>query len=172
MITAKQIKNVDKIKEVVSYDPETGNFTWIKSRKGHAKAGKTAGGNHGRGYRTIVVNNEEYLAHRLAWAMFYGDAPNDMQIDHINGDRKDNRICNLRIAPHSDNCRNSKVRKHSKTGIKGVKKCRNKWHTRIRVNGAEIWLGSYATPEEAKTAYNKAAEKYFGEFAESKRRPE
>ena len=170
MIRAKPIENIDLIKEVISYNPETGIFTWNKDRKGHARAGKIAGTNHGRGYRTIVVNDIEYLAHRLAWAIHHGDLPTDLQIDHINGDRKDNRICNLRIASHSENCRNSKVRKHSKTGIKGVKKRGTKWHVRIRVHGEQIWLGSYNTPEEAKDAYNKAAEKYFGEFAENKRR--
>lgn len=172
MIKSKPIENIEEIKKLISYDPETGIFTWTKSRKGHARIGKIAGSNHGRGYRTIAINDVEYLAHRLAWAMHHGSIPTDMQIDHINGDRKDNRICNLRIASHADNCRNSKVRKHSKTGIKGVKKCRSRWHVRIRVSGQEIWLGSYKTPEEAKAAYDAAAEKYFGQFAESKRRPD
>jgi len=165
MIKAKSIVGIAQTREIISYDPETGLFTWKKNLKGPAKQGMVAGAAHREGYITIGLNGQSYLAHRLAWAFVYGDPGEDMQIDHINGDRSDNRICNLRIANHAENCRNSKVRKHSKTGIKGVKKRGNKWHVRIRIGGEDKWLGSYYTPEEASAAYKKAADELFGSFA-------
>jgi hypothetical protein len=165
MIKSKPIANIDAIKEVIEYNSETGIFLWTKDRKGHARKGKKAGGFHSRGYITICVNDAEYLAHRLAWAMHYGEIPENMQIDHINGDRSDNRISNLRLATHEENCRNSKPRKHNKTGIKGVRRMRSKWAARIRVNNKEIWLGCYDTPEEASSAYQKAAAELHKDFA-------
>jgi hypothetical protein len=171
MIKAKPIHDINKIKELVEYYPDTGIIKWRVNRKGPAKAGMVAGAKHGRGYIILAVDNVSYLAHRLAWAIHYGSISEDMQIDHINGDRSDNRICNLRIATHAENCRNSRARKHNKSGIKGVRKMRSKWSSRLRINGKEIWLGSYNTPEEAKQAHDTAAVELFGEFAENKRRP-
>lgn len=171
MIKAKPIKNIPKIKEFLEYDPNTGNFTWRQNRKGHVRAGMRAGCRHGKGYVTIAFDGVEYLAHRLAWAMSHGSLDVDIQIDHLNGDRADNRLENLRAATHAENCRNSKVRKHSKSGIKGVRMRGTKWHVRIRFDGNAIWVGSYETPEAALQAYDAAAIKYFGEFAENKRRP-
>lgn len=165
MIKAKPIENIEKIKDFISYDPDTGVIRWKVGQKGPARAGMIAGSKHSRGYIVVAVNGVQYLAHRLAWAIYNGSLSEDVQIDHINGDRSDNRICNLRIANHAENCQNSKVRKHSKTGIKGVKKRGNKWHVRIRIGGKEKWIGSYSTPEEASTAYKKAANELFGEFA-------
>jgi hypothetical protein len=171
MIKAKEIHDIEKIKALLAYNPDTGFFVWRVNRKGSAKAGMKAGWRHGAGYVAIRVDANEYLAHRLAWVLHHGSLSVDDQIDHINGDRSDNRICNLRIASHFENCWNSKARSHSKSGIKGVRKCGAKWHVRIRHNHKTYWLGSYETPEEAKQAYDNAAIKYFGEFAENKRRP-
>ena len=171
MIKAKPIHDLNKIRELVEYDPNTGIIKWKVNRKGHAKAGMVAGAQHNRGYIILAVDNVAYLAHRLAWAMHYGSISENMQIDHVNGDRSDNRICNLRLATHEENCRNSKPRKHNKSGIKGVKRRGNKWYARIKVNNKEIWLGSHDTPEEAKQAHDTAAVRYFGEYAENKRRP-
>lgn len=165
MIIAKPITNLERIAEYLEYDANTGKFTWLKNRKGHTKAGMEAGANHGRGYIVIALDGAQYLAHRLAWAIYYGAIPENMQIDHINGNRSDNRISNLRLASHAENCRNSKVRKHSKSGIKGVKKRGNKWHVRISVNRKEKWIGSYDTAEEANFAHQKAANELFGPFA-------
>lgn len=171
MIKAKPIKDIQRIKEFLDYNPETGSFTWLQNRKGHTRAGMSAGCNHGKGYVTIAFDGIEYLAHRLAWAMSHGSLDINVQIDHLNGDRADNRLKNLRAATHAENCRNSKVRKHSKSGVKGVRKRGTKWHVRIRFDNKAIWVGSYETLEDAKQAYEAAAIKYFEEFAENKRRP-
>jgi hypothetical protein len=165
MIKAKPVMNLELIKDYLNYDPESGIFTWKKNLKGPAKEGMIAGARHSRGYITIGFNGESYLAHRLAWAFTYNEISQNMQIDHINGDRGDNKISNLRLASHEENCRNSKPRKHNKSGIKGVRKENSKWAARIRVNKKEIWLGTFETSDEAAKAYQDAAKKYFGQFA-------
>jgi len=88
--------------------------------------------------------------------------------DHINGNPMDNRRCNLRIATHAENMRNSKKRKHSKNQYKGVSQnCKSKttWRAQIRVNGKRIHLGTFSSPEEAYKAYCEGAVKYHGDFA-------
>ena len=165
MIKAKQVMRLETMREYLDYDPQTGIFTWKKNLKGPVKKGMKAGAKHSRGYISIGFNGESYLAHRLAWAFAHNDISQDMQIDHINGNRQDNRISNLRLASHEDNCRNSKPRKHNKSGIKGVRKENSRWAARIRVNKKEIWLGTFNTADEASQAYQDAAQKYFGVFA-------
>ena len=165
MIKPKKLHDIEKIKTLLLYDPLTGFFTWKVNRKGSAKIGMKAGWRHGGGYVALRVDNHEYLAHRLAWALHYGEPPEDAQIDHINGNRSDNSIANLRLASHSENCWNSKARSHNKSGIKGIRKRGSKWHVRIRHNGITYWLGSYDTPEKAKAAYDAAALKCHGEFS-------
>jgi HNH endonuclease/AP2 domain len=86
-------------------------------------------------------------------------------VDHINGDRKDNRRDNLRIATQSQNCANKKKLKSNTSGYKGVHLYRGKWKSSIRANGKQIYLGSFSTPEQAHEAYKAAAIKYYGEFA-------
>ena len=86
-------------------------------------------------------------------------------VDHINGDGLDNRRSNLRLATKADNCRNAKLRKDNKAGLKGVSLDNGRWRARIRVNTKEIYLGSYSTKEAAHEAYKVAAKLYFGEFA-------
>jgi len=89
--------------------------------------------------------------------------PTKKQIDHINNDPLDNRRSNLRVCSHAENSRN---RRMSSGKLKGVLwKSKNRWQARIRVNGNLKVLGSYLSPQDAASAYDKAAVKYFGEFA-------
>ena len=104
------------------------------------------------------------MAHRLAWFYTYGKWPNH-EVDHINGNRLDNRIANLREATRSQNEFAAKKGK----GIRWEPK-RKKWLARIGVNWKQINLGRYATREEALAAYKKAAKEAFGEFAEFDRK--
>lgn len=141
----------------VQYDPLTGIFT---------RNGKVAGTLHGAGYIQIKVDGRLYLAHRLAWMMFHGRSPSG-QIDHINGDKSDNRIANLREATGSQNLRNRGKPKNNTSGFKGVSwnSGRRAWLATIHRKGSNKNLGYFATREAASDAYNRAALKYHGEFA-------
>lgn len=116
------------------------------------------------GYRTIAVDREVNLAHRLAWLLVYGEWP-DGDLDHINGERDDNRIVNLRLATRAQNNMNARRPCSNTSGYKGASFCRGKWDARIGIDGKDVYLGSFDTPEEAHAAYANAASKVFGEFA-------
>jgi len=94
------------------------------------------------------------------------DAPADKQVDHINGNKLDNRKCNLRLCSHQQNCCNRKGHK-GRDLPKGVCKSINKFQSRITVNGTTIYLGGFDTPEEAHAAYCEASVKYHGEFSKT-----
>ena len=102
-----------KLKELLSYDPETGDFTWLVGRK---MAGKKAGSPHNQGYFTIRISRKLYLSHRLAWLYVYGAFPK-IDLDHINGVKSDTRIDNLRECSESQNQWNSRKPKNNISGF-------------------------------------------------------
>lgn len=149
---------------------ENGALYWLP--RGYGKfdkqfAEKEAGGMTPRGYKTIAYNNGHLLNHHAVWIMHNGDMPENMEIDHINGNPLDNRIENLRLASRSQNAFNTSLRKDNKSGVKGVNwnKANNNWRARITVNKKEIEIGSYETIEEAKLAIAAARIKYHGDYA-------
>jgi hypothetical protein len=151
-------------KLLLDYDPETGKFKWLV-RCGRQQVGVNAGTVSGR-YSYIRINGKPKLAHRVAFAWVHGRWP-ECQIDHINGDKRDNRIANLREATSRQNMANSKLRSDNTSGFKGVRKARlpGKWWAYICANGKDTYLGTYNTPEAAHQAYVKAAKIEFGKFA-------
>jgi hypothetical protein len=144
--------------ELFDYNLETGVFTWKKIKHNFLK-GKVAGCLHSSGYIQIRIKDKNYQAHRLAWMMHYGEDPKDLFIDHINGNKTDNRICNLRLATNQQNQRNNKS--------KGFywNKQKKKWKAHIRVEGKLKHLGLFDCPLLARLAYEKASKMYFGEFS-------
>ena len=154
----------EELKKIVNYNPETGIFTWNISKQG-IKFGKVAGGIKDTGYVRIKLNGKLYPAHRLAWIYMYGEYPNI--IDHINGKRDDNRICNLRQCSTSQNQWNQKLSKNNTSGSKNVSwiKSRNKWRVQIKVNNIPKHIGYFDDFEFATFVAEEARDKYHKEFA-------
>lgn len=183
MTTTNDIPSREYLKKVLSYYPESGKFYWKKrskemfqdkklssdvlQKRWNAKyAGKEAFfGTMKSGYKKGFLNGKFYLAHRVAWVMEKGTNPPSI-IDHINGDPSDNRICNLRAASRSQNAANSKIRKDSTTGLKGVSwhPQSKKWRARISSGKIRKCLGLFDSVEDAHLAYCDAAKKTNGSF--------
>lgn len=159
----------ERLRTLLDYDPETGIFRWnvtVKETGRGGRKGDQAGCFGTPDYVRIRIEKRLYLAHRLAWLYVYGSFPPG-QIDHKNGNKKDNRIGNLRVANHSQNACNRGVRADSASRLKGAyfdhrERC---WIARIRAEGKLLNLGRFASAEAAHAAYSQAAVKYFGEFA-------
>lgn len=155
MRTFNSTASVDRIKELLSYDTKTGSLTW-KSGTGTRWAGCVAGSIEVDGYRRIIIDGRRFRAHRLVWALLNGAWP-ESDIDHVNGDRDDNRISNLRLATRSQNCQNLRAPlSNNKHGFLGVRKNGNRWNAVITINGRFIYLGCFKTPELAHEEYLKA----------------
>lgn len=155
-------RNIEEISELharLIYDPNTGLF--FSKRAGRVVGAK--GGSGGK-YLVVWIKNKRFLCHRLAWAMHYGHWIMPLaEIDHINGDKTDNRIGNLRMFSRQMQCRNVRLARSNRTGTTGVH-----WDHRmqcfsatINVNRKQIWLGRHNTLEEAVKA-RKNAEVIYG----------
>jgi hypothetical protein len=153
---------IERLKEVLSYDPETGVFTNLMTRK-RARAGAAAGAiSKASGYVEIGIDGRSYWAHRLAW--FYMTGEWAEQVDHKDRNRANNAFVNLREA---DNARNQMNRKAtSRSGYKGVTwhDC-GKWMAQIHIEKRHVYLGLFETALDAHRAYCETASKHFGEFA-------
>jgi hypothetical protein len=103
---AKKNLTAERLRELVDYDPETGKFTWTRNRAYKALGGTAAGYLNTNGYARITIDSVSHAAHRLAWLHVYGEWPK-ASIDHINRNRQDNRIANLREATQSEQNANS-----------------------------------------------------------------
>ena len=158
MITQKELK------DILRYNEKTGIFTWVNSKSGVSK-NMAAGTKTYSKYIRIIINKKSYFAHRLAWLYVYGYFPS--YIDHINTDKSDNRLCNLREATNSENQCNKKLTKNNTSGVKGVSWFArdNNWRARIQFNGSNFHLGYFDTLNEAKNAVDKARLKLHGEFS-------
>lgn len=146
--------DINKLKENLHYDEATGLFTRKKSSNNKTKVGDTAGFYDKKGYLRIMVCNETYAAHRLAWFYVHGRWPKG-QIDHINEIKDDNRISNLRDVDQTTNKLNTTMYASNRTGVKGVVHNNRKgkpYKAYIRFNSNLIYLGGYNSVKEAATA--------------------
>jgi len=161
----EQILDVKNVSNYLDYDPETGIFTW-KVKTKTSSDGDVAGHANWRGYVSIWINGKPHYAHRLAWAFCNGSWPIG-DIDHINEDKSDNKICNLRLAIRSENMFNRGRNKNNTSGMKGVVFCKTtqKWRGQIMVDRKSVNLGRFKTKEEAANAYMRKAQEVRGEFA-------
>jgi hypothetical protein len=147
-----------RLRELLHYDEETGEFRWWQRAGDEICLGNVAG------CVRICILGRSYRAHQLAWLYVKGRWGRPM-IDHRDGDATNNRWINLRRATPSQNIANSRRPRHNTSGYKGVSLCRGRWRAVICNNGRLVYLGTFATPEAAHAAYVAAASKLFGEFA-------
>lgn len=159
---------VSRIREVLDFYPESGELVWIKKISANTVLGSIAGTVASGGYMQVGIDKRIYRYHHIVWFLFYGKWPAS-ELDHINGDRKDNRVCNLRESDRSTNLANTKTPANNTSGFKGVLFCRDKkskrWRACIGVNNKTVHLGYFDTAQSAHEAYATAAVKYFGQFA-------
>lgn len=180
----KPLPTPEVLRQLLRYEPETGKLFW-KTRPEHMFqsgtrpsadsaiawnnkfAGKEALYAIGTaGYPQGTVWCKNYRAHRVAWAIYYGRWPDGI-IDHVNGDRTDNRITNLRDASLAQNMCNRPAPSDNKSGFKGVywNSRENKWHVQVSFNGKRKSGGYYRNKEDAVRAYATLAGELHGEFA-------
>lgn len=130
------------------------------------RAGHLAGGEGAKGYWMIGINGKRYYAHILAW-FYMTKAMPDVEIDHQDRDRKNNRWNNLRLATRRQNAANAKLPVTNTSGYKGVSWNRKlkKWFVTIRQEGKSVYLGRFSSPADAAQAYRDAAQRIHGQFA-------
>ena len=150
----------EELKNYLNYDKETGIFTWNNPISFKVKKGQVAG-SPSHGYIGIRIKTKLYLAHRLAYIYENGDIQEGLVIDHINGNRKDNRIINLRAITQQENAYNT-IKPHKNSSHKCIVTTfdKNAWLSRIRVGGKRITIGRFKTKEEGTKAYLEAKKIY------------
>jgi hypothetical protein len=143
----------DVVRDALRYDPQTGIFVWAKYMNRCARAGQVAGKRTQSGYWSIRMNRKSVMAHRLAWLHVHGSWPVG-EIDHVNGQRMDNRISNLRDVGRAVNMQNRRAPSTgTRSGVLGVTWQNGKWAARITVNRRLIQLGRFDSVGEAESAY-------------------
>jgi hypothetical protein len=140
--------DIDVLKQAWNYNPNTGMFS--------NTSGKKVGTTHCQGYIALTFKGIKFLAHRVAWAFMYGVWPSNT-IDHINRNKIDNRILNLREASMNEQSGNTNLRSNNSSGVRGVyfNKKDQKWFARIKKNYKYYFLGSFDSKEDATAVYNK-----------------
>jgi hypothetical protein len=161
--TAKD--DIELLRELLDYNPETGEFLW-KYRMGPEALPGTIVGFPCDGYWRIRVFGKLYMGHRVAYALMHGRWPKPA-CDHINSDGLDNRAVNLREATFAQNLQNRRIFKSNKSGVKGVcwVKSMKKWRGYVGYKGKHSYCGHFDTVEEAAKAVEKKRRELHGEFA-------
>ncbi len=153
----------ERLKELLSYDAATGEFTWMARKGSRALPGAAAGSNDGQGYVRIAIDGCRYRAHRLAWLYCYGKWP-AAQVDHLNHRRDDNRLSNLREVSHSENQRNASLYRRNTSGELGISLeiSRQKWRVLISIDGTgkRKHIGYFSSIEDARSARDEAYERH------------
>lgn len=136
------------------FEYRDGNIYWLYKPNRNVPLGAKAGTVRKNGYCQVCVDKKLHYVHRIIWEMHYGKIPDGLFIDHINHDRSDNRIDNLRVVTHSQNHFNRKAE------TRGYIKRNGKYVARLGLNHTSIHLGTFDTPEEATNAYRAARDVY------------
>lgn len=147
--------DIKLLSDCINYNSETGILTWRKNFF-KTKVGKEIGAISNLGYRKVTHKGLTLLCHRVAWAIHYNEQPPEI-IDHVNGIRTDNRICNLRAVTSGGNVKNQRTASRSNKSSKylGVSNFKGRWRAKIKSDGKYIFIGYFDTEEEARDAYIK-----------------
>jgi hypothetical protein len=173
-MATKPIPTPEELRQLLRYEPSTGALYWRErppelfkpGRHGREamaaswnkqNANKVAGSPNSWGYLECSIYTKRYLAHRIAWAIYYGEWPKE-HIDHINHEVADNRICNLRVVTASGNALNRSRMRKNISGVIGVtwSKKMGKWHAQIRKGDIRLHLGFYTDIRAAEAARKRA----------------
>lgn len=161
-LTRQEIETFEYLNDRFEYSPVTGLLFWKI-----LWPGKIAGTivKKPNSFIKIAICKKDFKAHRIAWVLHHKKSiPKDMVTDHIDGDPLNNSAKNLRLCTQKENSRNSVTPKNNTTGFKGVSACGKRYRAYISVNGKQIHLGLYDTPEEGFAAYMDSAKIHFGDF--------
>jgi hypothetical protein len=161
MPKAKPLPSIERLTELCSYNQKTGIITWKKNER-KRRAGAVVGSKNKCGYLVCSIDGSLFYVHRIAWALSVGSIDSDLQVDHINGDRSDNRLCNLRACDNAQNNWNKLGKPYKGASLD---KRDGRWSASITVRGRSVSLGRFSTQELAHMAYCKAAAELHGEFA-------
>lgn len=162
VITPKNDLTAAQVRAALEYDHLSGVFRWRPKKNRTDLSGRVAGAKKRDGYVMFQIGKRHYSAHRIAWLHHFGVWP-DGDIDHINGDRADNRIANLRDVTRTINAQNQRrAQRSNATGLLGahVSPHGDGYVSTIKVNGEAIRLGKFTTPEQAHKAYIEAKRKW------------
>lgn len=158
---------VERLRDLLCYDAETGVFTWRKAYCKKVVVGRVAGHrNKTTGYVEIRINGVLYGAHRLAWLYVHGKWP-ECVIDHIDRDRANNRVSNLRQASHSQNHANGPANANNALGVRNVVRVKTGFRVELKKNYQKIYIGIFPSLAAASLAARNARQIHFGEFGEA-----
>lgn len=161
----------ERLKQALNYSPKSGLFIWVEPRRGRKLFSVAGHIDASTGYRDISLDDRSYHSAKLAWLYMFGEYP-ECVVDHINRNRADDRIINLRLATTSQNIINSAIRVNNTSGHKGVYFYKKRairgwpaWWAYITCKGVRNSLGYFYTKEDAVSAREKAELSMFGEFS-------
>ena len=164
----RQKLNRDMLNELFWYDPVVCQLRW-KVRphsRSRVDVNSIAGCISPMGYRRIGIGKTQYFAHQLIWVMEIGELPAGMMIDHVDGDRDNNDLCNLRLATKHENQYNAKIPCTNKSGIKNVRflASKNRWLVNFRIANGQRLQRKFRKKEDAIAFAEQTREKLHGEF--------
>jgi hypothetical protein len=172
-MSKRELPSPELLRQLLRYEPKTGKLYWLprcsdtkgrrtfNARFAHKEAFKKIDKD---GYKRGCVNGSEYMAHRVIWAMCFGEWP-EAEVDHIDNNASNNIIDNLRLAGRYQNAKNRRSQKNSASIYKGVYRARSGWRAIITANGNRKYIGRFLTEIEAAKAYDAQAMQLHGEFA-------
>ena len=155
--TVKQLPSLERLQQLFVYDSQTGSLTRRVSTSANARQGDRVGSRHNAGYLQMQLDGKKYLVHRIIWKLVTGKDPEELEVDHKNGDRSDNRWENLRLATMSQQRGNRIVKGYIRHPNGFMVLFKHQYH------------GLYKTEEEAQSVYRRLAEAEWGEFAGHRR---